>query len=62
MARSEAAIPPNLTASIYRVAGIASCRPILLKNSLSVTRRFFSVIEIQPKTRDKHDARPPEKD
>ena len=27
MVRSEAAIPPNLTAPIYRVAGNASCRP-----------------------------------
>jgi len=33
---SEAAIPPHLTPPIYRQAGNASFRPILLKNSLSV--------------------------
>jgi hypothetical protein len=37
-------------------------RPMLLKNSISVQRRFFSFTEMQPKIRGKHDTRPTEKD
>jgi hypothetical protein len=34
-----------------------SARPILLKDSLSVQRRFLSFMEMQPKIRGKHDVR-----
>jgi hypothetical protein len=32
-------------------------RPILMKNSVSVQRRFFSFLKKQPKIRGKHDVR-----